>query len=76
MSQPVARITANLEPCIAILLEKLRISDWSLERLMSVSVTYFQGSAMATTGKWRESHSQRSIVPSLSSADIAEATQT
>ena len=29
VSQPVARITTNPEPCIAMLLEKLQKSDWS-----------------------------------------------
>ena len=36
----------NPEPCVTLLLEKLRKSDWSL--------TYIQGSVMAATGEWRD----------------------
>ena len=48
-SQPVAKIVTNPEP-IAEAMKKWLVSG----RLMSLSATYFQGSAMAATGEWTD----------------------
>ena len=48
MSQPVMKITTNPESCITRLLEKLQ------KRLLSLLAIYFQVSAMAATGEWRD----------------------
>ena len=54
MSQPVTKITTNPEPCVTMMLEKLRKSGWFLVDSCHLSATYFQGSAMATAGEWRD----------------------
>ena len=44
------------------------------ERLLFLSATCFQGSAMAATGEWRDaqnSHAHRSIVPYINSTHIS-----
>ena len=52
-SQPVAKITTDSEPCMTMLLEKLRKSDRSLEDCC-LSATYVQVSAMVAAGEWRD----------------------
>ena len=48
-SQPVAKITIDPEPCMAMLLEKLRKSDRSL----GDCCLCLRGSVMAAAGEWR-----------------------
>ena len=52
-SQPLAKITIDPEPCMTVQLEKLRKSESVFGRLLSLSATYFQGSAMAAAGERR-----------------------
>ena len=85
MSQPVAKITIDLEPCMTMLLEKLQKSDLSLGDCCLCLQHIFKNQPWLlrvsgeTRSAARNSKAYRSNVPSVNSAHISphiEATQT
>ena len=85
VSQPVAKITVDPEPCMAMLLEKLRKSDRSLGDCCLCLQQIFEDQPWLlrvsgdTRSAARNSQAYRSNVPSVTSAHISthtEATQT
>ena len=76
-SQPVAKITIDLEPCMTMLLEKLRKSDWTLEDCCLCLPHIFEDQPwlLQVSGetRWAAQNSQayHSNMPSVSSAHVA-----
>ena len=72
MSEPVTKITTNSEPCLTMLLEKLRKSDWSSADCCVKDQPWLLQESKETA---RVSHTHCSIVPLVNSARISTYTE-